>query len=92
MPQPEGTETMSTRLCNYCLLQDMKRLARRTHQVVTIRPHPLLPSFPEGVDVYIHHPSVPPPATRAGGTEPEATDLPTGWACWFAAVGERCAC
>jgi hypothetical protein len=55
---------------NYITLARMRHLAEQHGQVITTKPKPLLPGFPDGVDVYRHR----------AGTEPTADD----WVAWMA--------
>lgn len=40
--------------CNYCNMQDYIKRAVNEGATIRTRPNPLMPYFPDGVDVYIY--------------------------------------
>ncbi len=77
---------MSNRRCNFCMFEDMKKVAATTGRVVSMRPNHLSEDvgsgshFPDGQDVFIHPQDI----------SDEAKKL--WWAGWFSKIGDQCAC
>jgi hypothetical protein len=62
--------------CNFCTMEDFRRLATLTNRVVTVLPD-RTEEFPEGVAVYIH---------------PAEEGAKGWWAGWFGKFPTACAC
>lgn len=77
--------------CNYCTLQTFRTMARSSNRVVTIRPAPLPPEWPEGVDIYLHPPDYTPPPGYII-SDPDQTRDGEWWVAWFASLPFKCAC
>lgn len=64
--------------CNLCLLNDLKRHAEKTGQIVTLKTDPAF-SWGGGTTAYMHY-------------ENEEIDRDKHWAAWMASIPDHCMC
>ena len=78
---------MSSRPCNYCLVEDFRRGAEETGATVHTEAAPLTPGFPDGKDIFVV-----PKGEKLDTTKDAKGNHGPQWKMWAAALPDRCVC
>lgn len=77
---------MSSRPCNFCLVEDLRREAEAGATVHVVSA-PLTPGFPAGKDIFVV-----PKGEKLDTTKDAKGNHGSQWKMWAAALPDHCAC
>jgi hypothetical protein len=78
---------MSSRPCNFCLVEDLRERCKRDGSKVVLVDSPLGRSMPDGKDVFVV-----PKGQELDASVDEKSNHGPQWRMWAAAISKTCAC